>query len=81
MLALRRTWFLIVIAGVAVAEPILLLNASHRPAGFAAVVLGIQAVGAVLAFGLALRRESRPPGEKSSVPDLEQAQLVGGVVR
>jgi O-antigen/teichoic acid export membrane protein len=81
MLALRRTWFLIVIAAVAVAEPILLLNASHRPAGFAAVVLAIQAVGAVLAFGLALRRESGPPGEKSTVPDLEQAQLVGGVVR
>ncbi|MFZ0040330.1 MAG: hypothetical protein WAK93_03420 [Solirubrobacteraceae bacterium] len=62
MLALRRTWFLVVIAAVAVAEPILLLNASHKPAGFAAVVLGVQAVGAVLAFGMALRRE--PPGRE-----------------
>ena len=61
MLALRRTWFLVAMAGVAVAEPILLLNASRRPAGFATVVLGIQAVGAVLAFGLALRRDPAPP--------------------
>jgi len=44
-----------------VAEPILLLNASRRPAGFAAVVLAVQAVGAVLAFGLALRRDNAPP--------------------
>jgi O-antigen/teichoic acid export membrane protein len=55
MLALRRTWFLIAIAAVAVAEPILLLNASRRATGFATVVLSIQAVGALLAFGLALR--------------------------
>ena len=61
MLALRRTWFLIAIAAVAVAEPILLLNASRKPTGFAAVVLAIQAVGALLAFGLALRRASAPP--------------------
>jgi O-antigen/teichoic acid export membrane protein len=61
MLALKRTWFLIVVAAVAVAEPILLLNASREPAQFAAVVLGIQAVGALLAFGLALRRDSAPP--------------------
>jgi O-antigen/teichoic acid export membrane protein len=61
MLALKRTWFLIAVAAVAVAEPILLLNASREPAGFAAVVLGIQAVGALLAFGLALRRDSAPP--------------------
>ena len=63
MLALKRTWFLVAMGAVAVAEPILLLNASHKPTGFAAVVLGIQAVGAVLAFGLALRRDgSAPPG-------------------
>jgi O-antigen/teichoic acid export membrane protein len=61
MLALKRTWFLIVVGAVAVAEPILLLNASRRPAGFAAVVLAIQAVGAVLAYGLALRRSSANP--------------------
>jgi O-antigen/teichoic acid export membrane protein len=68
MLALKRTWFLIAVAAVAVAEPILLLNASRRPAGFAAVVLAIQVVGAVLAYGLALRRDSANPpslGRKS----------------
>jgi O-antigen/teichoic acid export membrane protein len=55
MLALKRTRFLILVGAVAIAEPILLLNASRQPTGFAAVVLGIQAVGAVVAFGLALR--------------------------
>jgi O-antigen/teichoic acid export membrane protein len=54
MLALRRTWFLVVIGAVAVAEPILLLQASHKPAGFATVVLGVQAAGAVVAFAMAL---------------------------
>jgi O-antigen/teichoic acid export membrane protein len=60
MLALKRTWFLIPLGAVAVAEPILLLQASNRPAGFAAVVLAVQTVGAVLAFGMALRREPAP---------------------
>jgi O-antigen/teichoic acid export membrane protein len=62
MLALKRTWFLIPLAAVAVAEPILLLQASRHPAGFAVVVLAIQTVGALLAFALALRRGGVPPG-------------------
>ena len=61
MLALKRTWFLLAIGAVAVAEPVLLLQASRNPPGFAAVVLAIQALGAVLAFALALRREKAPP--------------------
>ena len=61
MLALKRTWFLIVVGVVAAAEPVLLLQASRKPAGFAAVVLVIQAIGALLAFALALRRDSAPP--------------------
>jgi O-antigen/teichoic acid export membrane protein len=60
MLALKRTWFLIVIGAVAVAEPVLLLQAPRNPASFAVVVLGIQAVGAVLMFALALRRRNAP---------------------
>jgi hypothetical protein len=60
MLALRRIWFLIAMGAVAVAEPILLLNASRQATGFATVVLGIQAVGALLAFGLALRSGGAP---------------------
>jgi O-antigen/teichoic acid export membrane protein len=64
MLALKRTAFLIVIGAVAVVEPILLLQASKRPAPFAAVVLLVQAVGALLAFGMALRR-SRPQSSSS----------------
>jgi O-antigen/teichoic acid export membrane protein len=62
MLALKRTWFLIAVGAVAVAEPVLLLQASRKPANFAAVVLAVQLVGAVVAFTLALRkREGRPP--------------------
>ena len=60
MLALRRTWFLVALAAVAVAEPILLLNASREPKSFAAVVLAIQVVGALVAFGFALRPDRTP---------------------
>jgi O-antigen/teichoic acid export membrane protein len=60
MLALRRTWFLIVLAVIAIAEPILLLRAPRNPEGFAAVVLGVQVAGALLAFGLALRHDRAP---------------------
>ncbi|HET9104998.1 MAG TPA: hypothetical protein VFN55_16730 [Solirubrobacteraceae bacterium] len=73
LLALRRTFFLLVIGAVAVAEPILLLGAPRRAAGFAAVVLAIQAVGAALAFTIALRRgrplpDSDPPPPPSVTP-------------
>jgi O-antigen/teichoic acid export membrane protein len=61
MLALKRTAFLIVLGAVAVAEPALLLQAPRDPAGFAAVVLAVQAVGALLAFALALRRDPGAP--------------------
>jgi O-antigen/teichoic acid export membrane protein len=65
MLALRRSWFLVVIAAVAVVEPIALLNASHKPTSFAAVVLAVQLVGALLAFGFALRPDRNPPPQQS----------------
>jgi O-antigen/teichoic acid export membrane protein len=61
MLALKRTWFLVVMAAVAIAEPILLLQASRKPTHFATVVLGVQIVAAVLAFAMALRPERPPP--------------------
>jgi hypothetical protein len=61
MLALKRTWFLLPLAAVAVAEPILLLQASRHPAGFATVVLAVQASGALIAFTLALRRDPGRP--------------------
>jgi O-antigen/teichoic acid export membrane protein len=60
MLALKRTWFLLVIGAVAVAEPVLLLQAPRHPAGFADVVLAVQAVAAVLALAMALRRDKSP---------------------
>jgi O-antigen/teichoic acid export membrane protein len=72
MLALRRTGFLVVLAAVAVAEPILLLNASHQPKSFAAVVLGVQAVGAALAFVFALRPDRSPPPPASHSEPLSQ---------
>jgi O-antigen/teichoic acid export membrane protein len=59
MLALKRKWFLLPLALVAVAEPILLLHAPAHPAGFATVVLAVQAVAAALAFAMALRPDVR----------------------
>ncbi|MBV9916843.1 MAG: hypothetical protein JO153_10125 [Solirubrobacterales bacterium] len=61
MLALGRTWFLVPLAVVAIAEPFVLVAGPKSPAGFAAVVLAVQGVGAVLAFGIALRRDPAPP--------------------
>jgi O-antigen/teichoic acid export membrane protein len=69
MLALKRTSFLLVIGLVAIAEPVLLLQASRKPAGFAAVVLVVQAVGALLAFALALRRDKAPPAPATAGPE------------
>ncbi len=66
MLALKRTWFLIAVGAVAVAEPILLLQAPRDPAGFASVVLAIQAVGALVAFTLALRGHASAPQGRST---------------
>jgi len=62
LLALKRTWFLIPLGLVAIAEPILLLQAPADPPGFASVVLAVQAVAAALAFTMALRagRRRRP---------------------
>jgi O-antigen/teichoic acid export membrane protein len=83
MLALKRTWFLIAIGAVAVAEPVLLLQASRRPAGFAAVVLGVQALGALLAFALALRRPNAPGadrGKREAVVEDEDVTAVASPV-
>jgi O-antigen/teichoic acid export membrane protein len=76
MLAQKRAWFLLVIGAVAVAEPILLLNASRDPASFAAVVLGVQVVGAVLAFGMALRNPRRPA--TATAPGTLEASAING---
>ncbi|MFL5823871.1 MAG: lipopolysaccharide biosynthesis protein [Solirubrobacteraceae bacterium] len=83
MLALKRTRFLVAIGVVAAAEPILLLQASRHPSGFAGVVLAVQAVGAVVAFALALRREKAPPGPpaaESTLEDAAQSPTVAEVV-
>jgi O-antigen/teichoic acid export membrane protein len=77
MLALKRTWFLIPIAIVAAAEPVLLLQASRHPQGFATVVLAVQAVGAVVAFALALRREKPPPADGPGVRGAETTAQAG----
>jgi O-antigen/teichoic acid export membrane protein len=61
MLALKRVAFLAVIAVVAVIEPVLLLQAPRHPAAFASVVLGVQALGAVLAYAMALRKDRGGP--------------------
>ena len=61
MLALRRTWFLLVIGAVAAAEPVFLLQAPRQATGFADVVLAIQAVAATLALAMALRKDRSLP--------------------
>ena len=66
MLALKRFWFLVVLAAVAVAEPVLLLHASQKPAGFAAVVLAVQAAGALVAFAIALKPGEPPPNRAAA---------------
>ena len=77
MLALKRSWFLLPLGAVAVAEPILLLQASHEPKPFATVVLGVQVAGALVAFGLALRPERRGKGGRKPEEDVPEPELVG----
>jgi O-antigen/teichoic acid export membrane protein len=79
MLALKRTWFLVAIGAVAIAEPFLLLQASRKPAGFAAVVLAVQAVGALLAFAMALRPD-RPQRAKSDPATTERELVTASTV-
>jgi O-antigen/teichoic acid export membrane protein len=77
MLALKRTWFLVAIGAVAVAEPFFLLSASREAQKFAVVVLAVQLAGAVLAFGMALWPEKAKPGDPTPPPDLAEPELVG----
>jgi O-antigen/teichoic acid export membrane protein len=67
LLALERTRFLIPLALVAIAEPVVLItNAPPKPAGFAAVVLATQAAATIVALGLALRPQ--PQAVPTAVP-------------
>jgi O-antigen/teichoic acid export membrane protein len=77
MLALKRSWFLLPLGAVAVAEPILLLNASHQPKRFAVVVLAVQIAAALVAFGLALRPAKRAPLRGEPEEELPEPELVG----
>ncbi len=57
LLALRRTAFLAPLGAIALAEPVLLLTAApDTPDGFAAIVLALQALAAVVALVLAFTR-------------------------
>jgi hypothetical protein len=78
MLALKRTWFLLPLGAVAVIEPILLLQASKKPLGFAVVVLVVQAAGALVAFGMALwPGKPSPIAEPPSTDVAAEVELVG----
>ena len=85
MLGQKRVWFLLAVGAVAVAEPILLLQASRRPEGFAAVVLAVQAAGALVAFSFALRRDRGRPAVAATPPGApglalsEQTELAGSL--
>jgi len=76
MLALHRSKFLIAIGLVAALEPVLLLQAPRNPAGFATVVLGVQVLGAVLAFGLALRPLRTTRAAPAGVPQPAPAPVL-----
>lgn len=58
MLAQKRTSFLVPLAIVALAEPFVLVQGPKNPAGFAATVLAVQVVAAVIAFAIALLRDN-----------------------
>ncbi|HTU86750.1 MAG TPA: hypothetical protein VMF57_14310 [Solirubrobacteraceae bacterium] len=78
MLALKRKWFLLALAAVAVAEPIFLLQAPREPKGFALVVLAVQAVGALVAFGFALWPDKSSPRSEPPDPGVAtEVELVG----
>jgi O-antigen/teichoic acid export membrane protein len=81
LLALKRTRFLLPLGAVALAEPLLLLTISpHEPAGFATIVLAVQATATALALAMALSRP-RPVGS-GRLRDDERAQLgVGGALQ
>ncbi len=68
LLALQKTWFLLPLSLVAIAEPFILVQGPKEPAGFAATVLAVQAVGALLAFAFALRPE-RAARERVANPE------------
>ena len=82
MLALKRTWFLVPLALVAIAEP-LVLGRPRTPTGFAAVVLSVQLVGALPTpsgspcGAISPRRSSRDEREVRAVePELVGASRV-----
>jgi O-antigen/teichoic acid export membrane protein len=77
MLAQKRTWFLLPLGLVAVAEPILLLQASKKPLGFAVVVLAVQIAGALVAFGMALRPQKIAPQPEPPDSGVSEVELVG----
>jgi O-antigen/teichoic acid export membrane protein len=77
MLAQKRTWFLLPLGLVAVAEPILLLQASKKPLGFAVVVLAVQIAGALVAFGMALRPQKVAPQPEPPDSGVSEVELVG----
>lgn len=76
LLALHRKAFLIPLALVALAEPVLLLTvAPDRPSSFATIVLAIQGAGTALALTLALRQRPEPATALTSEPVVEEAAI------
>ncbi len=71
MLALKRTWFLVPLGAIAIAEPFVLLQAPKHPSGFAAVVLAVQGVAALVAFAIALTGHDKPRGRGQGLTSAE----------
>ncbi|HEY4280028.1 MAG TPA: hypothetical protein VGM91_17520 [Conexibacter sp.] len=82
LLALRRTRFLIPLGIVAAAEPVLLIAAAPKdPSGFAALVLGIQAVAVVVALAIAFKRPEPGLPPAPSQPAPQQPAAAGNTPR
>jgi O-antigen/teichoic acid export membrane protein len=80
MLALFRFRFLFVLAAIAAVEPLLLTGGKHSLAGFAALVLAIQAAAAITMLALSMRlRTSAAPHQALKPADEAEDQQSDGV--
>jgi len=79
LLALRAVWFLLPLAAVAALEPIVLLAAAPGdPSGFAAVVLGVQALACAVALTLAFSRPRAGARRRPAAPRPAPPLRAGG---
>ncbi len=74
LLALNRRWFLLPMAVIAIAEPLVLVQGPKNASGFAATVLAMQVAAALVAFAFALWPGQDAPADGTGPVD-EQVPL------